>query len=257
MSRPLALVTGATAGIGAEFCRQLVARGYDVIGVARDAARLEAQAVELWSAGGTLTPLAADLTTEDGIARVEGMLRDRDVALLVNNAGFGSTGSLDVAAAAGQRQMLTLHVEAVHRLTVALLPRLRAARRGGIITVSSVAGFLTSGGNVNYCATKTWQRVYMQSLHQELAGSGVVVQALCPGFTHTEFHARMGFDQRGRTPGWMWYPASVVVRASLEAFARGGPVVVIPGFVYKCVVFLGRHLPLWAVQRLNRVYRRD
>jgi uncharacterized protein len=256
-ARPLALVTGATAGIGAEYCRQLAARGYDIVGVARDAARLDALAVSLRPTGATLTSLPADLTTDDGLSRVEQVLRGRPVRLLINNAGFGTTGALDVTDAGQQRRMLTLHVEAVHRLTCAVLPQLKQARAGGVITVSSVAGFLTSGGNVNYCATKTWQRVYMQSLHQELEGTGVQVQALCPGFTYTEFHDRMGFDQAARAPGWMWYPAATVVGASLDAFARGGPVVVIPGALYKCVVFLGRHLPLWAVQRLNRVYRRD
>ncbi|MCU0647916.1 MAG: SDR family oxidoreductase [Gemmatimonadaceae bacterium] len=257
MTRPLALITGATAGIGAQFCRSLAARGYDLVGVARDGARLDALATELAPLGATLTPLVADLSTDDGIARVESTLADGHVSLLVNNAGFGTTGTLVSADATQQRAMLTLHVEAVHRLTRAALPGMLAARRGGVIVVASVAGFLSSGGNVNYCATKTWQRVFVQGLHQELAGSGVHVQALCPGFTTTEFHARMGFDQRGRTPAWMWYPAEFVVRASLDAIARGGPVIVIPGAVYKAVVFLARHLPLWMVERLNGVYRRD
>jgi uncharacterized protein len=257
VSRPLALVTGATAGIGAEFCRQLATRGYDLIGVARDEPRLRALADNLRALGATLTPLAADLTTDEGISRVEASLREHAVTLLVNNAGFGTTGALDVTDAGKQRQMLTLHVEAVHRLTRAILPQLKRARTGGVITVASVASFLTSGGNANYCATKSWQRVYMQSLHQELVGSGVHVQALCPGFTYTEFHDRMGFDQQARAPKWMWYSAAFVVSASLDAFSRNGPVVVIPGALYKGIVFLGRHLPLWLVQRLNRVYRRD
>ena len=257
--RPLALVTGASAGIGAEFARQLAAAGHDLVLVARDVARLRALGAELTAAHGvTVEPLAADLTTEDGIATVEGAIAARpQLHLLVNNAGFGTKGTLAAADPAQQRAMLTLHVDCVHRLTRAALPGLTQRRRGGVITVASVASFLASGGNVNYCATKTWQRVYMQGLAAELAGTGVTVQALCPGFTVTEFHDRMGFDQRGRTPAWMWYPAAEVVRVSLSAFAAGGPVVVIPGFVYKVAVFLARHLPLFVVERLSTVYRRD
>ena len=257
--RPLALVTGATAGIGAEYCRQLAARGYDLIGVARDGDRLRAFGAELAAAHGiAFESVVADLSADDGIAAVASVIAARpSLALLVNNAGFGTTGTLLAADPAGQRRMLTLHVDAVHRLTRAALPAMTQRRAGGIITVASVASFLASGGNVNYCATKTWQRVYMMGLAVELRGTGVAAQALCPGFTSTEFHDRMGFDQRGRTPAWMWYPASEVVATSLRALDAGGPVVVIPGLVYKLAVFLARHLPLWVVEKLSTVYRRD
>ena len=257
--RPLALVTGASSGIGAEYCRQLAASGHDLLIVARDGARLATLATELAAAHGvTVEPLVADLVTDEGIARVEQTIAARPALhLLVNNAGFGTKGTLLAADPAMQRAMLTLHVDCVHRLTRAALPGLVRRGRGGVITVASVASFLASGGNVNYCATKTWQRVHMQGLSVELRGTGVTVQALCPGFTVTEFHDRMGFDQRGRTPGWMWYPASFVVAESLRAFAAGGPVVVIPGIVYKLAVFLARHLPLGLVERLSGVYRRD
>lgn len=257
--RPLALVTGASSGIGAEYCRQLAARGHDLLLVARDGDRLRTLGDELARAHGvTVTPLVADLTSDDGIATVERAIADRpELALLVNNAGFGTTGTLLSGDPMAQRRMLTLHVDAVHRLTVAALPAMKFRKRGGIVTVASVASFLASGGNVNYCATKTWQRVYTMGLAVELKGTGVRVQALCPGFTTTEFHQRMGFDQRGRTPGWMWYPAAEVVATSLRALDAGGPVVVIPGVVYKVAVFLARHLPLWVVERLSTVYRRD
>jgi hypothetical protein len=208
--------------------------------------------------GITFTPLVADLSADDGIAAVERAIAERPaLSLLVNNAGFGTTGTLVSSDPAAQRRMLVLHVDAVHRLTRAALPGLLHRRAGGVITVASVASFLAAGGNVNYCATKTWQRVYMMGLAVELKGTGVRAQALCPGFTSTEFHDRMGFDQRGRTPAWMWMPAADVVRTSLDTLARGGPVVVIPGAVYKTLVFLARHLPLWLVERLSRTYRRD
>mgnify|MGYP002778307973 CR=1 FL=1 len=257
--RPLALVTGASSGIGAEYCRQLAARGHDLLVVARDGERLRAMGDALARAHGvTVTPVIADLTTDEGIALVERTIAAQPrLTVLVNNAGFGTTGTVLDGDPTAQRRMLTLHVDAVHRLTVAALPAMTARRQGAIVTVASVASFLASGGNVNYCATKTWQRVYMMGLGVELRGTGVRVQALCPGFTTTEFHQRMGFDQRGRTPAWLWYPADEVVATSLRALDAGGPVVVIPGVVYKIAVFLARHLPLRLVERLSTVYRRD
>lgn len=257
--RPLALVTGASSGIGSVFARKLARRGHDLLLVARDADRLTALAGELSAAGVTATVLAADLATDGGVATVEqaiGSLPRLD--LLVNNAGFGTTGQIGTTAAGPQDQMLRLHVLAVHRLSQAALTRMKPARRGGIITVASVASFVNSTGNANYCATKAYQRSYCEGLAMECAGTGVRIQALCPGFTHTEFHARMSFDQQGRAPEWMWLSADEVVEASLSQFERNGGTICIPGWQYKTAVFLARHVPLWIKERLtSRVYTRD
>lgn len=258
--RPLALVTGASSGIGKAYAEALARRGYDLLLVARDAGRLEALATALATcAGVTVTPLSADLASEDGLAAVEQAIATAGrLDLLVNNAGFGTRGTLLGASPEGQATMLALHVVAVHRLTRAALALMVPAGRGAVVTVASVASFVNSAGNVNYCATKAYQRSFMEGLALEVAHTGVRCQALCPGFTRTEFHQRMSDDQQGRAPAWLWLSAGAVVEASLRQLESGGPVICIPGWQYKGIVFLARHLPLWLKARLTGpVYRRD
>jgi len=160
----------------------------------------------------------------------------------VNNAGFGTRGTLADASPSQQEAMLRLHTIAPMRLSQAALPGLIQRGRGAIINVSSVASFSYSPGNVNYCATKAYLTNFSEGLAAELRGSGVRVQALCPGFTHSEFHERMKADA-GMIPGWMWLSARQVVRFSLRNVRRRGPVVCVPGLRYKLIVFLLRHLP--------------
>jgi short-subunit dehydrogenase len=257
MDRGTALVTGASAGIGREFCRQLAARGYALVLVARDAARLRDLATEL--AGShpiTAEVLAADLTRDGDVDRVIARLRSPDVTLLVNNAGFGTLGSLATTEPEPQERMIRLHVLAPMRLTQAVLPGFLARGRGGIINVSSVASFIYAPGNVNYCATKAYLTTFSEGLATELRGTGVRVQALCPGFTHSEFHQRMGEDAR-RRPRLSWLEAPDVVRASLDQLERGGGVVCVPGLGYKVLVALIGLLPRRLIGRLTGVgYRR-
>ncbi len=257
--RPLALVTGASSGIGAVFSRKLAQRGYDLLLVARDGARLSALATELATLGASATVVVADLTADEGLAIVErAMLTAGRLDLLVNNAGFGTTGSFAASPIARQDSMLRLHVIAVSRLTHAALQLMKPARRGGIITVSSVASFVNSAGNVNYCATKAWQRSFSEGLSLEVEPHGIRVQALCPGFTHTEFHERMSFDQTKSAPPWMWLEAETVVETSLRQHDADGPVICVPGIQYKVLVFLARHIPVWIKRRLSqRVYTRE
>ncbi len=256
--RPLALVTGASSGIGAVFARKLAARGYDLLLVARDAARLETLRVELAGLGAGASVVVADLATDAGLETTEAALTAAGrLDLLVNNAGFGTTGTFAESPLATQEQMLRLHVLAVNRLSRSALQLMRPAKRGGIITVSSVASFVTSPGNVNYCATKTYQRIFSESLATECSRDGIRVQALCPGFTHTEFHQRMSFDQKRSAPAFLWLDADTVVETSLRQFEAHGPVVCIPGLQYKAIVFLARHIPLWIKSLLTaRVYKR-
>jgi len=244
VSRPLAVVTGASAGIGKEFCHQLAARGYDLIVVARDAARLEALRQELEGQYGIAVEVfPADLTIDTDVSLVaERITRSPGLSLLVNNAGFGAQGRLADASPARQEAMLRLHTLAPMRLTQAAVPVLLQKGRGAIVNVSSVASFLYSANNVNYCATKAYLTTFSEGLAAELAGSGVRVQALCPGFTHTEFHQRMKADVSG-LPRWMWMSAADVVETSLRNLERGGPVVCVPGLRYKLMVFLLRHFP--------------
>jgi short-subunit dehydrogenase len=237
-------VTGASAGIGKEFCRQLADRGYDLLVVARDAARLEMlrQEIEREHAVG-VDVFPADLTVDDDVSRLVGLIAaSPKLELLVNNAGFGTRGTLADASPSRQEAMLRLHTLAPMRLSQAALPVMLKQGHGAIINVSSVASFLYSPGNVNYCATKAYLTTFSEGLGAELRGTQVRVQALCPGFTHSEFHDRMAADTR-TIPGWMWMSAPQVVRASLRHLRRNRGVICIPGFRYKLIVFALRHTP--------------
>jgi uncharacterized protein len=252
VSRGLAVVTGATAGIGREFAEQLGARGYDLLLVARDRQRLAATAEALAASHRVEAEVfAADLSRDDDVTRlVERLTASPRLTLLVNNAGFGSRGRLVEADIEPQEAMLRLHVLAPMRLTRAALPVLLANRAGGVINVSSVAGFIYSAGNVNYCATKAYLTTFSEGLAAELAGTGVKVQALCPGFTRSEFHQRMDVDV-SELPRWMWMSADSVVNISLRALDRGRPVVCVPGLRYKLMVLLLRFIPRGVLQRVT------
>jgi uncharacterized protein len=260
-TRPVALVTGATAGIGKSYVSQLARRGYDLIAVARDGARLATLAAEIGPAHGVrVTTIAADLTTDAGIAAtVHGINQAARLDLLVNNAGFGTLGTLAETEMSKQEQMLTLHVVAVNRLTRAALERMVPARSGGIITVASVASFVNGTGNVNYCATKAYQRSFCEGLALEVARHNIRVQALCPGFTRSEFHQRMGDVPRLKgMSGWWWMTSDDVAAISLRQLERGGPTVCVPGWQYKSLVFLARHIPMRLREALTkRAYTRE
>ena len=248
--RRIALITGATAGLGAEFARRLAERGHSLILVARNTERLAEQSAELARAHGIeVETIAVDLATDAGVDHVVARLGQLPpINVLVNNAGFGTNGALARGDGAVQDAMVRLHVLAVHRLTQAALPAMLEAGRGSIITVSSVASYLTSAGNVNYCATKAYQRVAMEALSLEVGGQGVYVQALCPGLTRTEFHQRASM-RMDRVPDVVWMSAAAVVDASLRAMDARRPTVVIPGFKNRAILALLRLLP----QRLMAV----
>lgn len=256
-TRPLAVVTGASAGIGKVFCQRLAARGYDLIVAARNAARLESLREELERQYGvSVEVFPADLTIDTDVSLLaERLTRSPRLALLVNNAGFGTRGKLADASPAIQEAMLRLHVVAPMRLTQAALPVLLANRRGAIVNVSSLASFIYSAGNVNYCATKAYLTTFSEGLAAELAGTGVKVQALCPGFTRSEFHQRMDVDM-SELPRWMWMSADRVVDTSLRALDRGRPVVCVPGLRYKLMVLLLRFIPRGLLRRVTELRSR-
>ncbi len=150
--------------------------------------------------------------------------------------------------------MVRLHVLAVHRLTdAALRPMLERGPAGAIITVSSVASYLTSPGNVTYCATKAYQRFAMEALAPEVARQGVYVQAFCPGFTRTEFHARAHISTNP-IPGFLWMDAETAVATSLAALAARRPTTVIPGRRNRLIVTLLSLMPRWVRARGTRRY---
>ena len=246
--RPVALITGASAGIGREFAIQLAKRGYDLVLVARDEGRLRALADELAAYGVSAEVLGADLARDDDVSRVVARIDQSPIDLLVNNAGFGTRRSFARESREQQDAMIRVHVLAANRLAQAAVQSMVPRRTGAIINVSSVASWLTTTGNVNYSATKAWQRIFIESLSLELEGTGVYAQALCPGYTRTEFHARGEMDM-SHTPAWMWTRADQVVTASLTALERRTTVVVIPRLAYKLIVLGLRFLPHW-LQRL-------
>jgi uncharacterized protein len=252
-TRPLALVTGASAGIGATFARRLARDGYRLILVARRRDRLEALAAEL----GGAEILDADLTNAGELEQVADRIRAAtDLELLVNNAGFGSIGLFFEIPLDGQDQMHRLHVMATMHLTHAALKGMTARAKGGVINVSSVAGFGQSPGSVSYYATKTWMNSFTKGLYLELksAGSPVKVQALCPGFTLSEFHDVVGMDRKN-IPSWMWMRAEDVVDASLRGLAAG-KLFVVPGAIYKLAVEILPWIPDWLQIRMAKRYRR-
>jgi short-subunit dehydrogenase len=246
---PVALITGASSGLGREFATQLARAGYDLVLVARDANRLQDLARDLNERFGSKSEvLPADLTSDSDVTRVVERIDRSPIDLLVNNAGFGTRSTLARTSRAGQEAMLRVHVLAAHRLAQAAVQGMVPRGSGAIINVASVASFLSSPGNVNYNATKAWQRAFIESLALELRGTGVYAQALCPGYTHTEFHHRLGVDKK-RFPDWWWMDADRVVAESLRALRRRKPVVVVPGGGYKLAVLAARYLPKWS-QRL-------
>jgi len=244
-SRPVALVTGASAGLGREFALQLARDGYNLVLVARAEDRLRVLATELQDRFGAASEvMGADLTNDADVSKIVARIDGAPLDLLVNNAGFGTRGSQAKTSRDDQEAMIRVHVLAASRLAQAAVQGMVARRTGAIINVASIASWLTSPGNVNYNATKSWQRVYIESLSLELEGKGVYVQALCPGYTHTEFHQRGGMDMR-RIPGWWWMDAERVVSESLKCLKRQRPVVVIPGVGYKLAVLVIRFMPRW------------
>jgi hypothetical protein len=188
--------------------------------------------------------LSADLSSDEGIATVEDRLgKDRHpVDLLVNNAGFGNKGSYLEVPMADELRMLKVHCEAVLRLTSAATRGMRERGRGGVVNVASVAAFVPRG---TYGASKAWVVQFTQGVARDLAGSGVRLMALCPGFVRTEFHQRAGMDA-GNVPGWMWLDADKVVTTAMQDLARGRTVSV-PDPRYKALMGLVKLAPRGAL----------
>lgn len=246
-----ALVTGATAGIGAAFARRLATDGYRLVLVARDKIRLEAQAEELRSRFGIgVEVLPADLSDASSRQSVVDRLKSREnaVDLLVNNAGIGTTGEFWAASYEVLQGQLELNVTAVLALTHAVLPAMVQRGSGGVINVASVAAMLPGRGST-YSASKAWVVSLSEGLSAGLSGTGVKVLVLCPGFVRTEFHERAGIDMSA-APSWLWLSADDVVDKAIQALERDA-VVSIPSLRYKAVVIGARLIPRRLARRLS------
>lgn len=247
-----ALITGASSGLGATFARHLAQRGVNLILVARREDRLRDLAAKL-SAGDRVECeiLTADLATDAGVARVAQRIAALDrLHYLVNNAGFGAQGLFFSGAVAPQETMHRLHVMATLLLTHAALAKMVPVNQGAVINVASVAGFALSAGSTSYNATKHWMNVFTEGLYLELRlkQSAVKMQALCPGYTNSEFHDVAGMD-RGLVPASLWLDADYVVAESLRALDTG-QLFVVPGVRYRWFVRFYPHLPRWLRHRL-------
>lgn len=234
---PWALVTGASSGIGAEFARQLAARGLNLVLVARRLARLEALASELTAAHGVaVRPLALDLSTPDFMAALEAACADVTVGLVVSNAGYSITAPLVESDAGAQVDLLHVNARAPLLLGMGFGRKMRDQRRGGLIFVSSIAAFSAAPGWANYAAAKSYNLLLAEALARELRPFGVDVQALCPGTTATEF-----LDQAVIDRPFLPMTADVVVRHALAQLGRR--TTVIPGWRNRLLVWGTRLVP--------------
>lgn len=244
-----ALVTGGTAGIGAAFARAFAERGDDLVLVARDVERLKQVAAELTERHGVhVEVLGADLADRQDTERVAERLRSSNfpVDILVNNAGFGVHAKLLVEDTTPHERAFDVMCRAVLILSAAAGRSMAKRGRGAIINVSSTAGYVTLG---SYSAIKAWVTSYTEGLAVELAGSGVTVTALCPGWVRTEFHHRAGI-QTSKIPGPLWLQADQVVAEALQD-VDAGKVISIPSRRYRMLIFLARHAPRPVVRALS------
>jgi len=241
--KPVTVISGASAGIGAELARVFAANGHELVLVARRADRLAALAEEIVGSGHPRpTVITADLERRDAVAGIAAELdrRGLEPANVVNNAGFGLVGPAAALNRDEQLAMIDLNVRALTELSVAFVDSL-ARHRGGILNVASLAAFLPGPGMAVYYASKAYVLSFSEALHQELKARGVRVTALCPGPVPTEFQARAGIGSRGMS-GMLVLSAAEVARIGYDGFMRGKRVVV-AGTANRIVALLVRAMP--------------
>ena len=254
MSRPVALVTGATAGLGRSFAGALAANGHDLVLVARDGTRLEQVAAELRAEHGVgCEVLVADLADRGQLRTVERRVADpaRPVDLLVNNAGAGLRRAFLDNDVEEEQALLDLLVTAVLRLTHAALGAMVERGHGAVVNVSSVAGYLPRG---TYSAAKVYLTQLSVWADLTYRDRGVRTMALCPGFVRTEFHERIGVG-RDSVPSWLWLDADAVVAEALRDLDRGRSVSV-PTMRYKVITGVARVTPARLQARFRQLGRR-
>jgi hypothetical protein len=247
------VVTGASSGLGREFALALVARGYPVLAVARRTERLNALVDDVARRGGLLEPFVADLSTADGVEALLATAGEREVELLVNNAGVATYGPLASTPAERERDLVRLNVEALVALTCGLLPPMLERGRGGVINVASQMAFQPMPFFAVYAASKAFVLSFSEALAEELRDSGVRVTAVAPGFVTTEFAEVAGSHAPERR--FPHLKAEDVVAAALRAHDRGKGVTVVGGF-YLFLTLAGRFAPRAVIARMmGRVLR--
>jgi uncharacterized protein len=250
-----AFITGASSGIGAAFARQLAAEGFNLVLHGRRSDALDALCTSLATSHRVKTRyVLGELSSGEDLRRLEDEVRAiPDLDLLINNAGSSSIMHFHEEDSDGQEAMVRVHVIAAMRLIHAAVPGMLQRGHGSIINVSSVAGFVIAPGSTVYCAAKAFLTSFTESLHLELSPRGIAVQALCPGYTRTNFHERLGFDVSGNFfRGFR--TAEDVVATSLSDL-RKGKVVSIPGARFKVAALLPRFLPRRLLYRIVLAFR--
>ena len=236
MSDKTALVTGASAGLGAEFARQLAARGCDLLLVARREDRLKDLAAEIGRRHRRrIEVFAADLSEPDAPERIQAFAAEQQLSVdwLVNNAGAAGPDLLEDRDWSAQARFFELMMTSVAHLCHLFVPGMRERKFGRVINVASVAGRISRAAGGNYGPSKAYLVALSEELALILKGTGVNVSALCPGFTHTEFHEAGGLmEMKNSLPGFIWYDAETVVREGIEAVERGAPIWV-SGRIYR------------------------
>ena len=242
-----ALVTGATSGIGESFTRLLAAKGFNLVLVARDEARLHERAAGLKEKfGAESVVIVADLATEAGCAKVEDYIRANEIEVLINNAGFGINKAFTRSDLAKEEEVLKVLVRTPMRLMHVALPGMKERNSGVVINVSSIASFIAGGA---YSASKAYLTVLSESLSTELSTTNIKVCALCPGFTRTEFHQRGRMKMAG-LPNFMWLNSDFLVAKAWKDAISDKPVSV-PGWQYKTLVGIISLAPRSIVRRLG------
>ncbi|MFD6400918.1 SDR family NAD(P)-dependent oxidoreductase [Nocardia sp. NPDC060249] len=247
--RPVAMITGPTSGIGQGFAHRLAALGYDLVLVARNAERLRELADDVARRFATSAEVVvADLADDDDRARVAARAA-QGIEFLVNNAGFAHSGEFWTLEPTELQAQLDVNVTSVLQLTRAALPPMVAAGAGSIVNVASVAGLIPGRGST-YSASKAYVVSFTEGLAGGLVGTGVRIQALCPGFVHTEFHERAGIEMSS-LPERLWLDVDQVVDGCLQDL-DSGRVISVPGVQYKVLTAVAGFVPRTLVARMNR-----
>jgi len=243
--KPTALITGATSGIGAEYARRLAAAGYDLIITGRRAEKIKALAEELSdSCGSVVDVVLVELSDSTQVDDFIESIKDRNINLLVNNAGFGTTKFFSHEPIELYEKMINAHILAHMKIVYAILPEMINKGAGTIINVSSAGAFLPSPKTAVYSGTKAFLVAFTESLHMELEGTGVQVQVVCPGLTKTDMHVRLGIPEN-RVIDWgpfQWISPQEVVECSLRCLKKKR-VLCLPGRLNKMQVFMRRLVP--------------
>ncbi len=244
-SRKTALITGATSGIGAAFAEEFARRGYDLIITGRRKEKINKLADEMSRKYNiNVEVIIIELSNKQEVEKLVEKVKNQNIDVLINNAGFGIKSSYYESNFEKWERMLDVHVTCPMKLVHAVLPNMKERGSGTIINVSSLSALLFIPENCIYSATKSFLKVFTETLHLELRGAGIRVQALCPGFTKSDFHEKMGMDKsRQVNKGLMkWQTPQEVVDISLK-YLEKDKIICVPGFSTRAMVFLLSLLP--------------